>query len=322
MICAKCVLLVALLAQASLPSAGAEDKAKAKVLLHEGLDFNRQGEHAQALEKFKAAYAAYPSPKLWFNIGQVQLALDHPVEAIDAFEKFLASVPDAQPEDKRVAKSTVAQLGKKLGRMQIKCETSGAEVAVDGKSIGRVPLPGPVWATLGSHQVTLTYEGSTPATETVEMRAGTTALVVIRLVPISPAAPVPPPSVVTPGPAAPGDVTGATVQTAPANETARAAGQPIATGETIKVQPQSPEPVPTLPVSIAPPPTTPAALDLSVQPNPAEVPSEARPVYKTWWFWTGAAVIVAGAATTIFLLTDKGGSNVPGTPLGNHGVFQ
>jgi len=327
-ICAKCMLLAALLAQASPPSGGAEDKAKAKVLLHDGLDLNRQGEYAQALEKFQAAYAAYPSPKLWFNIGQVQLALDHPVEAVEAFEKFVALVPDAQPEDKKVARSAVAQLEKKLARLQVKCETAGADVAVDGKSVGRVPLLGPLWAPPGSHQVTITQEGSATATETVEMSAGASALVVIRLVPIPAEPPVPPPNVVMPSSGtapAPSEGMGTAAQTTPTppKETAQeATGQPIATGEAPNVLPQSPEPAPTPSASVAtpPPPATPAALDLSAQ--PAEAPSEARPVYKTWWFWTGAAVIVAGAATTIFLLTDKGGSNVPTTQLGNHGVFQ
>jgi len=327
-ICAKCVLLAALLAQASLPSAAAEDKAKAKVLLQEGLSFNRQREHAQALEKFQAAYAAYPSPKLWFNIGQVQLTLDHPVEAIEAFEKFLALVPDAQPEDKKVAKSTVAQLGKKLGRLQIKCETTGAEVVINGKSVGRVPMQGPLWATPGSHQVTITHEGSATVTENVEMRAGATALVVIRLVPISAAAPAAPPPSSEANPTlgmaiTSPDATGAAAQVAPAKATAsQAAGRPISVGETVESQAAGPTPAPFSNVPPAPPVATPAALDLSAQPAPAEGQSRSQPVYKTWWFWTGATVVVAGAATTIFLLTDKGSSNVPGTPLGNHGVFQ
>jgi tetratricopeptide (TPR) repeat protein len=250
---AQYLLLAVLLAQSSAVTPAAEDKDKAKALLAEGLDFNRQGQHAQALEKFQAAFAAYPSPKLHFNIGQVELALDHPVEAMEAFEKFLALVPDARPEDKKDAKSAVAQLAKKLGRLQIKCETKGAEVAVDGKKVGHVPLPGPQWATPGSHQVTLTHEGFAPATERVEMTTGSIALVVIRL---------------------------------------------------------------------APPATTPPGLDLSAQSTSAEAASSARPIYKTWWFWTGAAVVVAGAVTTAVVLGSKGGSNVPEAPLGNHGVFK
>jgi tetratricopeptide (TPR) repeat protein len=269
---AKGILLLALLAQASTssPAGPTEDKAKAKALLREGLTLNQRGEHAQALEKFEAAYAAYPSPKLWFNIGQVQLDLGQPAEAMAAFEKFLAFVPDAQPEDKRVAKAAVAQLGKKLGRLQVKCETPGAEVVVDGKSQGKLPLAQPIWAAAGNHQVTITHEGFAPATETVEMTAGTTALVVLRLAPVQP-----------PGPAA-----------------------PIAV----------PAPAESLPAAALSSP----AVDFTAQP----APEEARPIYKTWWFWTGAAVVVVGTVTTAVLLSRSGGSNVPNAPLGHYGAFQ
>jgi len=92
---AQFIVLAALLAQAPAPVAGGQDKAAAKVLLREGLDLNQRGDYARALEKFHAAYATYPSPKLWFNIGQVERDLGHPAEAMAAFEKFLALVPEA-----------------------------------------------------------------------------------------------------------------------------------------------------------------------------------------------------------------------------------
>jgi hypothetical protein len=49
---------------------------------------------------------------------------------------------------------------------------------------------------------------------------------------------------------------------------------------------------------------TPGALDVAAKPEPAPEPqSEASPFYKTWWFWTGVGVVVAGAATTAILLS-------------------
>ena len=95
---ATSIVLLALLAQASSPSGGAQDKAKAKGLLSEGSAIYKKGDYAGALEKFEAAYAAYRSPKLWFNIGQANRDLGRPVEALDAFEKFLSLTPDASPE--------------------------------------------------------------------------------------------------------------------------------------------------------------------------------------------------------------------------------
>jgi hypothetical protein len=311
----KYVLLAALLAQASDPAAPGGDKARAKALLQEGLAFNQQGRHAQALGKFQAAYAAYPSPKLWFNIGQVQVALDHPLEAVQAFEDFLALASDARPEDRKDASTALAQLGKKLGRLQIKCETVGAQISVDGKSVGRVPLPEPLWAMPGRHGVTIAQSGFVPATETVDLGAGATALVVIRLLPVPPPAPVALPK---PGERIPAAAAPAPGMAIAPSGVAAAAGAP-AQDQLLPTQPAVPPPAA---VAATAAPATPVALDLSTQPAPAEQADQARPFYKTWWFWTGTAVVVAGVVTAVLLLTRDAGSNVPDTNLGNHGVFQ
>ena len=83
-----------------------------------------------------------------------------------------------------------------------------------------------------------------------------------------------------------------------------------------------PAPAPPLPPVAAPlPAPLPAGTDLSpfVQETPA---AEAKPIYGTWWFWTGVgAVVVAGAATTAYLLSSKGGTSIPATPMGNRPVF-
>jgi len=65
----------------------------------------QQGDVGGALEKFNAAYAAYPSPKLMFNIGQANRDLSRPVEAIEAFQRFLAEATDASPRRLRMRTS-------------------------------------------------------------------------------------------------------------------------------------------------------------------------------------------------------------------------
>jgi hypothetical protein len=65
----------------------------------------------------------------------------------------------------------------------------------------------------------------------------------------------------------------------------------------------------------------PAGVDLAVS-APAKEDQVSKPIYGTWWFWTGVgAVVVAGTVTAIALSSRGGGTNVPGTTLGSRPVF-
>src|SRR5579871_187474 len=93
-------ILIAVLAQTpGAHSPTAQDKAHAQALLNEGADLYDRGQLVEALGRFQSAYAAYPSPKLWFNIGQAERDLGRHVEAMEAFERFLADVKDAPAGD-------------------------------------------------------------------------------------------------------------------------------------------------------------------------------------------------------------------------------
>jgi hypothetical protein len=182
---ATSLVLLAFVAQTSPLTADPQAKAQAQELLGQGTKLYAQGDVAGALEKFDAAYAAYASPKLMFNIGQCNRDLSRPVEALEAFEKFLAGAPDASPDMIADARRSVAQLQKKLGRIQIDCETAGADVSVDGKSVGLAPLPDPIWATPGRHQVTAKHASAAPAIEDVDVTAGSVSAVTVRLAPVA-----------------------------------------------------------------------------------------------------------------------------------------
>ena len=183
--CTTSLVLLAVLAQLSSPYADPQAKAKAQGLLTEGSGLYEKGDYAGALEKFNAAHAAYPSPKLMFNIGQAYRDLSRPVEALDAFEKFLAGALDASPETTADARKSLAELRDNLGRIRIDCVTDGAEVSVDGKSVGLTPLTGPIWATPGRHQVTASHALTALALENVEVTAGSVQTVTLRLHPLA-----------------------------------------------------------------------------------------------------------------------------------------
>ncbi|HJX53910.1 MAG TPA: tetratricopeptide repeat protein [Polyangia bacterium] len=183
--CATSLVFLTILAQATPLTADPQAKTQAQELLSQGSKLYHQGDLAGALEKFEAAYVAFPSPKLMFNIGQAKRDLGRPVEAIEAFQRFLAEATDASPETMAEARKSVAELQSKLGKIRIDCDTAGAEIAVDGKSVGVAPLPDLIWATPGRHQVTAKHVSAAPAIEDVEVATGSVSTVTMRLLPLT-----------------------------------------------------------------------------------------------------------------------------------------
>ena len=72
------------------------------------------------------------------------------------------------------------------------------------------------------------------------------------------------------------------------------------------VQPLAPQPAPpATPLPAAPPPPmTPGAPAATVTAT-APPPEGSKPIYETWWFWTGAGVVVAAAVVGIVLATSS-----------------
>jgi len=166
------------------PATDAQAKARAQGLLSEGTAAYGRGDYATALDKFTAAYEIFPSPKLWFNIGQANRDLGRPVEAVAAFDRFLRNAGDAPPETLAEARRSAAELKTKLGQIQVTCATDGAEITVDGKQVGSTPLGEMVWTTPGRHQVAVQHEGFSPAIEDVAVVVGQATAVNIELRPL------------------------------------------------------------------------------------------------------------------------------------------
>jgi tetratricopeptide (TPR) repeat protein len=89
---------------AGLPGrAGAEpapppSKEAAQRHLERGNQLFRHDDIPAALAEFQAAFDLFPSPKLHFNLGQCERALERPEAAARHFERFLAEAGDVSPE--------------------------------------------------------------------------------------------------------------------------------------------------------------------------------------------------------------------------------
>ncbi|HTA19506.1 MAG TPA: tetratricopeptide repeat protein, partial [Polyangia bacterium] len=86
-----------------------EGKRAAQEHLTRGNDLFTHDRYADALEQFQAAFAAFPSPKLQFNLGQCERALGHDDAAIDHFQRFLYEAKDVPPALRAEAERYLAE---------------------------------------------------------------------------------------------------------------------------------------------------------------------------------------------------------------------
>lgn len=177
--------LLAVLAQTASPSATPEEKAAAQSLLSEGTRLFNQGDFAAALEKFSAAYSAYASPKLLYNIAQTNRALGRFAEAMEGFERVLREAPEGMADMTSDVRASMEELRGKLGQLHIQCSMVQAEISLDGKVVGTSPLQGLIWAEAGKHQVTARHAQAIPVVEDVEVAPASVETVVLRLQPFA-----------------------------------------------------------------------------------------------------------------------------------------
>ena len=99
--------------------------------------------------------------------------------------------------------------------------------------------------------------------------------------------------------------------------------------------PPAPLAAPAAPLAPAPPPPVPVVpaasgdiqagtdgtrTDLVTQTS-TPAPSASPPLYKRWWVWTAAAVVVAGVGVGVYAVTSRGANGAPGSKLGTQPVF-
>ena len=134
------------------PAIDAQAKAHAQGLLSEGTAAYGRGDYATALDKFTAAYEIFPSPKLWFNIGQANR--DSAARSRRWRRSIASCATRATRRPRRWPRRAAPRPSwkAKLGQIQVTCATDGAEITVDGQ-VGSTPLGEMVWTTPGRHQV-------------------------------------------------------------------------------------------------------------------------------------------------------------------------
>lgn len=179
-------VLVAASALALMPrvASAQEDprKVQAESMFADGLKLHDASRDADALVKYRQAYATYPTPNILFAIARVEQVLGQSLAAIEHFRAAMKS-PLLHRRNQELGKGYVAELEGKLARV-ILIGPAGLRVLLAGKE-HRLPLDGVVDVEPGPVDVRADLDGRAYAGR-VETLAGTQAILELKPVQSTP----------------------------------------------------------------------------------------------------------------------------------------
>jgi tetratricopeptide (TPR) repeat protein len=185
----KLIMLPALFSAAPAAAATPDAKQAAHAHFDRGVTAFADKRFAEALDEFEAAYRAEPVFQVLYNIGQVNVALGRSVEAVAAYDEYLKAGASAiAAARRREVKDEIARQVAHIGTIGVATHPDGADIRLDGRLVGRTPLPAPIKVNPGKHTVEALLPAHGNEVREVETRGGSVESVQMTLVPLAPAA--------------------------------------------------------------------------------------------------------------------------------------
>src|SRR4051794_26936217 len=154
--CLTALLVVVSQALVPVSPAHAQDKdavtEMARRRFQEGVKFFDQKRFEEARAAFLQAYALKHHPAVLLNLAQSEIRSGHPLEASRHFTGYLRESPNASAAERAEAEKGLAAARAKLGRIHVQVPI-GAEVIVDGESVGQAPFSEPIDVMPGTHTI-------------------------------------------------------------------------------------------------------------------------------------------------------------------------
>lgn len=160
------------------------------------------GRYEDARTAFLQAYALKKHPAVLLNLGQSELRSGHYEDAGNHLQQFLRQHTGASAQQKTTAEKGIAEAKKKSGFVVVIADANGAQVSIDGVTIGTTPLLDPYFVKPGKHTVYASYQ-SKSATTQVDAKAGSAAAATLTLGTSGAATPPPPATTSEPPPPPP-----------------------------------------------------------------------------------------------------------------------
>ncbi|WP_437757933.1 PEGA domain-containing protein [Sorangium sp. So ce1389] len=176
------------------PAAGAQQAApraetqesdaltdKARQLFEDGVKAAKTGKWDDAHAAFLAAWVLKPHYQIASNLGVASLRVGKPRDAAEYLTLYLREAPATKVQERQRAEASLQEARAQVAAVTVRVAPDGAEVTVDGTSVGRAPLADPVFLDPGRHEVGAKLDGYVPQAQPVAATAGGTEAVVLEL---------------------------------------------------------------------------------------------------------------------------------------------
>jgi hypothetical protein len=170
-------------AQSSAPSAETTALTdKARELYLEGQKAGAKKRWGEAYANFLAAWSLKRHYQVAGNLGWVEVELGRHREAAEHLAYYLREAPKEKVKERQSVEVLLAEARKHVGALVVNVEPAGAEVFVDGVSVGKAPLVGEVFVDPGQRTITARAEEYSAARQVIEAVKGTSQSVTLSLV--------------------------------------------------------------------------------------------------------------------------------------------
>jgi hypothetical protein len=192
-----CVLLLA------ATPASASDAAEVEALIKQALDLRRQQKDPLAYPLLQKAHALGSTPRTAAQLGLVEINLGYWLDAERHLAESLAAKRDVWVHQNRaVLEQNLEKARKAIGEVLVVGTPSGAEIEVNGKAVGTLPMQAPVRLGEGPARIEVRAPGYEPATRSLSVVGGQREEIALALEPAKTAETAPVPTSAT-SPAAP-----------------------------------------------------------------------------------------------------------------------
>jgi hypothetical protein len=174
-----------LLSSRPAPGVAARDD-DVDAIISRGVELRRQGNDREALAEFQRAAKIARTPRIIGQIGLAETALGIWVAADQDLRAALQSADDPWIRKNHSALETArARVHDHVATLEVWGTPEGAEVIIQGRPVGHLPLPAPITLSVGVVTVTVQAKGYQPTVRQLQVFGGQLNRENVDLIPLA-----------------------------------------------------------------------------------------------------------------------------------------